>query len=434
MTGAGRDSEARAAVARTLEEGLSPAERFGYRLERATAAEGDLAVEFEFRAQAGAFAIWVRPASAEGGAYRQTARFKIGYRQAPPDTAGWSLLDAFCDFVAGSQVAIPMPASAGPDAPRDEPRRNLNDELKLLPETLKSLPPQVGVHARRVRLAVTWRCNERCPFCSSPPEPGTAIADDETVEAAIDAAATAGFAEVEITGGEPTLHPSLPRFVAMARSKGLRVWLQTNARVPEGYWEQFRDGEERALPDFMVVSFHTAKRDRVKVVTGVPGDLDAKVRTVRDAVALGVRVNLNFVLSTLNLDEVAAFPDFVSRTFGKDVAIAFSFVAPNGRAGQKTSLIPRLRDAGPALEAALDRAAELGVEATVVDYCGVPPCALPRHAAFLESDNARHEPEHNPLMTKVAACAECVHDGTCRGFWKRYVEVHGPDDLKPITP
>ena len=429
------DNRDRKALAGALDRDLRPAERFGYTLSGIADEARDSAVELSFQAAGGPFVIWLRAADAPGSAFRTTPDFKIGYREAPPDDRGWPLLDEVCRWVnaLGNPLQLPIAASESPTpAPVGLPDPHAG--VTSLPDELLGLPCQVGVKAIRVKLAITSRCNECCPFCCSPPGPSIALPDDDAIVRAIDAAARTGFSGVEFSGGEPTLHRGLPGFVARARQLGLYVQLQSNLRVPAGYWRRFVDADgSPCLPDLLVGSFHTTRASRTKALTGVAGGLATKVRTVREAREAGVEINLNFVISRLNADELADFPDYVQKTFGPGITLSFSFVSPDGRVLDDLSLIPRVRDVAPALGAALTRAEALGVTAWVIEYCGLPPCVLPGHSSSFETPGApRHEPADRPRWTKLPGCRECIHDGACRGFWKVYVDRYGGDEFAPI--
>ena len=78
-------------------------------------------------------------------------------------------------------------------------------------------------------------CNLRCPFCHNwrivlNPEPpflneGTVLRILEKRKRYVDA--------VVITGGEPTIHKDLPRFLKKLKERGFRVKLDTNGSFPQ---------------------------------------------------------------------------------------------------------------------------------------------------------------------------------------------------------
>jgi radical SAM protein with 4Fe4S-binding SPASM domain len=74
----------------------------------------------------------------------------------------------------------------------------------------------------------TFRCNDSCAFCFNR---GISAAPDIEVAAfrgLADILAGEGITEVDILGGEPTLHPELTSFIDIACSEGLYVSMSTN--------------------------------------------------------------------------------------------------------------------------------------------------------------------------------------------------------------
>lgn len=58
--------------------------------------------------------------------------------------------------------------------------------------------------------------------------PGTMLPDQEFDNALDTLASSLGTRELHLTGGEPTLHQSLPELIRMARSHGFSVKLTSN--------------------------------------------------------------------------------------------------------------------------------------------------------------------------------------------------------------
>ena len=251
------------------------------------------------------------------------------------------------------------------------------------------------------------------------------------------AAARGDTRDVWFTGGEPTLVPDLARWVRRSREAGLVVGIQTNGLAPGGraWWDGFRDADGRTwLPDRAFVSFHTQHPDRLKALTGVAGTFDRKVEWVRTALDLHVEVVLNFVASTLNLDELPDFPAFVAATFGADrLRVDLSVVAPTGRARRRPGLMPALAVLAPAMAAALDASERLGLRMEVPEACGVPACVLPGHERFLQA--IRQARADRPLArdrAKAPACATCIHDRTCIGVWAAWARRFGWAGFPPV--
>ena len=82
-------------------------------------------------------------------------------------------------------------------------------------------------------LEVTNRCNMSCPVCFTDAHPkGSDLAIDEIETRLDNLLEIAGSIPLQISGGEPTLHPQLGDIVGLARSRGFRnIELVTNGIV-----------------------------------------------------------------------------------------------------------------------------------------------------------------------------------------------------------
>ena len=375
------------------------------------------------------FTAWLSLAGTSGRGAARVGRFDLGYHRTTMTAAKEA---AFAAFRARARAAEERLAEELFDACGPIRYDLMLAEAKDLDRLL--------LEGDEVYLRVQLACNERCPFCSTDSSSPNVIHDQALVPDAIRRVAARGARRLHLTGGEPTLAPELPEWVALAKELGLQVIIQTNA-VPmarPGYWERFERADGVVtLPDELFVSLHTQHPDRLPSTTGVGGTFEHKLRAVRSALSRGIRVVLNMVISTLNQDEVPAFPSFVARTFGTQPGIVFSFVATAGRALQDRTLIPRMATVTPGLHEALRSAERLGFEwIAVPDICGVPPCVMPGDERFFEClirpDPSRRIGGLPSWRHKPDRCLECRHDRLCSGFWTGYVERYGDDELRPV--
>lgn len=81
-----------------------------------------------------------------------------------------------------------------------------------------------------INLFITYRCNLACPYCFATDlrahYPGDMLWED--FERVLDWAQRAGVPSLAFIGGEPTLHPQLPRMVDLAVQAGIAAVLFTN--------------------------------------------------------------------------------------------------------------------------------------------------------------------------------------------------------------
>ncbi len=149
-------------------------------------------------------------------------------------------------------------------------------------------------------IQVVRHCNHFCGFCSNPTTPYTHTF--ETMKVLVDDFVQRGYFGVILTGGEPSLHPELPRICRYARDAGLHVRMITN-------------GSRMADPDFaremaeaglslVHVSVYSVRPEVEARLRGMPGTLEKAFAAVDNAHRHGVEVNINCVINKLNADHL----------------------------------------------------------------------------------------------------------------------------------
>ena len=279
-------------------------------------------------------------------------------------------------------------------------------------------------------IRVVFQCNQSCRFCFvSTHLPG---ADDAAIESAIRHAAARDH-KINLTGGEPTLHPRLTDFVRLAKSLSQRpVILQTNAvRLADP--ERVRELVAAGL-DEVFVSLHGASAAVSDGVTGAPGTFDKTVRGIDQLVAQGLQVQLNFVICQANLHELPAWVALLAARWPR-VFANVSFVAPSTDVvPREHALVPRYTEVLPALAEAVALAEAHGLTLGGFEsMCGVPLCLVPR---ALDRSFALGELESGldaGEFVKPAACGRCALSTRCHGVRRGYVDLHGTGELAPVT-
>jgi MoaA/NifB/PqqE/SkfB family radical SAM enzyme len=278
-------------------------------------------------------------------------------------------------------------------------------------------------------IRVAFQCNQACEFCfvstHLPP------AGEAAVREAILAAGRAG-ARIILSGGEPTLDPKLPEYLRLARSVSeLPVEVQTNATLLDDP-HRVHALVEAGLADAFV-SLHACSAEISDAVTEAPGTFARTVKGIDNLIAAGVRVRLNFVICQLNKAELPPYVRMVAARW-PGVRVTISFVAPSTDVVPRTSrIIPRYADALPHLAEALAEADRLGVPVDGFEsMCGLPLCLVPREAEKLAALGVIAEGEDGGEFLKADACAGCSLSSRCHGIRRRYVELYGAAELRPV--
>jgi len=155
-------------------------------------------------------------------------------------------------------------------------------------------------------IQVVRHCNHFCGFCSNPTSPYTH--DFDSMRVLVDDFVKREYFGVILTGGEPTLHPELPRIARYARDQGLHVRMITNGhRLAD---ERFAEEMASAGLQLVHVSVYSNRPDVEERLRGTPGTLERAYQAISNAHKYGVDVNINCVINKLNadhLDETIAY-------------------------------------------------------------------------------------------------------------------------------
>ncbi len=290
--------------------------------------------------------------------------------------------------------------------------------------------------ARDVQFLVfrpTVHCNQDCLFCSANESSANAFSEPKRMLRAIARAAARGVRRVSFSGGEPTLVPSLPDYVAAASRCGIpEVELVTNGVLLD------RDGKVERLREagltHAFVSLHAHDEALSRAMTQKVGDHARTLGAIDRLLDAGVLVAVNHVITTRNQGYLRAFVETLHRRFGGRVFLSFAFVTPQYKALEHPELVPRFAETTPHLRAAMRRAVELEQPFVVGSRQGVPPCLLGPFAAWSDvfGITAEAGSEDAPQKAQGPPCARCRYRAICPGLWRPYAERHGFEELTPL--
>lgn len=172
---------------------------------------------------------------------------------------------------------------------------------KLLPLTVKD---RSRVHYRRfhnIYLYITERCQLRCGHCymGDRLERGDSLTY-ERATSIMDHCRTLGGEYITFLGGEPTLHPDLPRMVDYAESVGYQqIMINSN-----GLLERTIDRIAPEKLHYISFSLDGASAKTHDAIRG-EGMFDKTVPCIRETVAAGYPVRLICTISQVNIQDAA---------------------------------------------------------------------------------------------------------------------------------
>ena len=197
----------------------------------------------------------------------------------------------------------------------------------------RSLVDSYGRRIRDLRLSLTDRCNFRCVYCMDPDvrfmRKIELLTDSEMVRL-VRICAGLGVRRLRLTGGEPTLHPTLLELIADLRAVGVDdIAMTTNGSVASR--DDLRALKDAGL-DRLSVSIDTLREDRFAQITRSTSSVARVLKTIEDARDAGlapVKVNV-VVMRGFNDDEVEDLAA-LARTYGVDVRLIEYMPLDSGR-------------------------------------------------------------------------------------------------------
>jgi len=150
----------------------------------------------------------------------------------------------------------------------------------------------------RAELIITDKCNFKCLYCRGLKKELQGTQAAKTIESTLDILFSHKLTNVRFSGGEPTLHPDLPRFIELCRKNGVkRIAISTNGSANMDYYERL---VELGVNDFSISLDSGCCSVGEKMAGGIPQSWDRASRAIRELSKL-TYVTVGMVFNEANL-------------------------------------------------------------------------------------------------------------------------------------
>lgn len=211
----------------------------------------------------------------------------------------------------------------------------LADEAGSQPVRLFSNQGSMSGFPAHLSLELTYNCNLSCRHCYCAYYASTCHVDSQALLKKLDEFVQNGTAIVELTGGEPLLHPDFAEILEYCLKNFLIVAVISNGtRFDDKVIELLARHPNKAIVSISVDGHDASTHDAIR---GVPGTFDQAVKAVRQLREHGIKVRLATVISKCN------FPyAYDIARLGKELGVNWigqSFVIPAGRGQDPKNLL-----------------------------------------------------------------------------------------------
>jgi hypothetical protein len=286
-----------------------------------------------------------------------------------------------------------------------------------------------------VDVIVGYDCNLACDYCTITPAMRARALAAPTIVGHLRAGRRDGFDRVAFTGGEPTIRGELLGLVRAARQLGfVGVRVQTNGLVlGQG------DNAARLIAagcDDLHLSIHTHEPSAYDAMVRRPGAYPLLVAGVERAVATGVPVTLDVIMTTATVPRLPAAVAWAADRGAVGVDLWLVSLT-DGNADHPASL-PRMTAVMPEVRAARAVAAARGLRLRSLH---LPRCVLGADADLaydpgadrvrVVSPDAVFDLARSRLAGQVfvPACDGCPHRAVCPGLRPDYLARFGDGEI-----
>ena len=284
---------------------------------------------------------------------------------------------------------------------------------------------------RRLHVKVSRSCNNNCLFCLDDRDLRTDVTDEEVARLL---AESVSLGEVLFTCGEPTIHPGLPRYIAMARRAGYRsVGLVTNGRRLA--YRDYCDSLVEAGLTEITISIHGHESRLHDALTRTRGAFEQTMDGLRNAMRHrpSVRLISSTVVVRQNAEHLA---EFLAMVDGVDVSV-INVVEPTGMALQHFgSVFTSYSDLAAQVATTLrgfDGDREVIVEGLPLCLCrDFPDRTGVREEIHLLEGQLFHALPTDRGHTLTEVCDDCLLRARCPGIYTEYANRVGTDELVPV--
>jgi uncharacterized radical SAM superfamily Fe-S cluster-containing enzyme len=225
-------------------------------------------------------------------------------------------------------------------------------KLQYQTEPNEGCPTDCGIcpkHKQHTCLAIieiTNRCNMTCPICfANAGEKDRVDLSIDLIEEMIDNLTSSETEQVEIlqiSGGEPSIHPNLLEIITKCKEKGIKsVMLNTNGRKFASD-QDFTHAIKDAGLDAIYLQFDGFEKNTYEKLRGNPNLLEEKLQAIENLSLAGVPITLIMtVVQGINDHEIGEILRFVHRTKGI-MGISFQPFFAEGRMNIKYDPLDQL--------------------------------------------------------------------------------------------
>jgi MoaA/NifB/PqqE/SkfB family radical SAM enzyme len=300
---------------------------------------------------------------------------------------------------------------------------------------------------KQCEVTLTLRCNAKCIHCYTPFNINKKDFLEEEIIKQIYTSYQNGARFLTLTGGEPTLFPNLNKIIYFSKKIGYKSILLNTNGIKLSDSNYFKSLTDVGL-DIVKISLHSNVKDIHEKILGIKDSFNKTLKAIENAIKLGIFVEGNCVVTSLNYKTLPELFEFGAKEFG--ISNCAIFFHPKGNAYLNKELLKiSYSEHIPYLKLALQKLLDYKITPSCHPLGNYLPCILPGYEhlimdwekdgkinedlCYIDDENTKtiKEIQLNGRI-KTKKCRKCIYFDKCVGFEKEYFETFGDKEFIPI--
>lgn len=294
----------------------------------------------------------------------------------------------------------------------------------------------------KIQCSFGWECNNACLYCATYGESCNNALSLEDIPKILEKISNTEDAEVEISGGEPTLKPEMFYFLKQLSTTlpNIEYVLLTNGRNFSK--PALASKMSELTPNKIVVPIHADTPKLHDFITQSQGSFNETMLGIKNLYEYNLPVNLKTVINKLNYERLPQMIEMLAQKFPTCSGIITNMVILNsGKALENKNLIGvRFKSTTPYLENAIDIGKRYGFKVWIYS---APPCLLSEkyrnylgtrfHPSLIRKNDEGEITRVKTRNQTAEKCKFCRYVAVCADAWGDYFEMYGTDEVQPIN-
>lgn len=286
---------------------------------------------------------------------------------------------------------------------------------------------------QRYDLAVTFKCNNNCPFClleKKHKEIGQR--DTEELINKIKLARNQSN-EICFCGGEPLIHKDILRLIKCAKKlKFEKIHIQTNGRMLSN--QKFCNSIVKAGATNFLVSLQAHEEISGNTLSRAKEAFTQTIKGIKNLKEHSIYLITNTVITNINKNYLSDIVNLSINLGANQIQLAILRI--QGAVHDNKEIIPRINDLKKPIEKCIEISKKSNIPILIE---GIPYCKLNKkyHDFIAENhmpptalDIGMKNRKNIPRKIKFDICKSCEYNNSCQGIWEKYPSIFGNQEFK----